>query len=372
VRIVQLNPFFFPYAGGTERRILEIGRRLARRHDVTVVTSRLDGTPREEEMDGVHIVRLPSRYRLRRWWNPPLVSTRGLDDALHGLAPDVIDFHYRWAPSYQRAFVRAGTRSRLAFTYNNTFGEGTGALRLASLANDAWTRRFIRRAHRILCVSAFVQDDLARRGFPRDRLRVAPNGIDADAARQEAGRGRIPDQLAGRRYLAAVGRLVGLKGFDVAVDALARLPPDVHLAICGQGPLHASLARRARRRGVANRLHLLGWVPEADKLRLVQEAAAFVHPARFEAFGIAPPEALAVGTPVVAAATGGLPELVGDGGYLVPVNDPVALAEAAARLLDGNARAEVGARASRRAAAYSWDAAATSTEDVYTECVTEG
>lgn len=367
MRIVQLNPFFFPYAGGTERRILELGKRLARRHEVIVVTSHLPGTAARETIDGVEVRRLPSRFRLERHWNPPLVSTPGVGDELQRLRPDVIDLHYRWAPNYHRAFARAARYSRLAFTYNNTYGEGTGLLRWASLANDAWTRRFIRKADRILCVSRFIQADLVRRGFPQDRLRVVPNGIDAAAARREADTGTVPPALQGKRYVCAVGRLVPIKAFDVAIQALASLPSDVHLAICGEGPERARLARAARANDVGDRVHLLGWVPEADKLRLVREAIAFAHPARFEAFGLAPLEAMALGTPVVAARVGGLVEVVEGAGALVEPDAPDELASALESWMNPRLREASGRACQRRAEAYDWDVAAQSLEAVYDE-----
>jgi glycosyltransferase involved in cell wall biosynthesis len=369
VRIVQLNPFFFPYAGGTERRILELGRRLGRRHEVIVVTSRLPGTPERETVGGVEVRRLPSRFRLERYWNPPLVSTPGVADELKRLAPDVVDYHYRWAPNYHRAFVRAGRHSRLAFTYNNSYGEGTGLLRWASLANDAWTRRFIRRAGRIVCVSRYIRSDLEARGFPADRLRVVPNGVDVEAVDREAAAGHVPDPVSGRRYMAAVGRLVPIKAFDVAVAALPHLPDDVHLALCGEGPERERLARQAEASGVRERVHLLGWVPEADKLRLLREAVGLLHPARFEAFGLAPLEAMATATPVAASSVGGLVELVEGAGTLVPPDDPAALASAAETWLNPELRTAAGRACRRRAEAYDWDAAAEALGAVYEELV---
>ena len=139
----------------------------------------------------------------------------GVADELERLAPDVVDFHYRWAPNYHRAFVRAGRFSRLAFTYNNSFGEGTGVLRWASLANDAWTRRFIRRADRIVCVSRFVRADLETRGFPSDRLCVVPNGVDVASVSAEAAKGTVPKSLRGHRFVAGVHRIVDMPGRTV-------------------------------------------------------------------------------------------------------------------------------------------------------------
>lgn len=367
MRICHLNPYYFPYAGGIERRVQEIGRRLARRHEVFVLTSQLPGTPREETVDGIHVRRLPSKYWFRNLWNPPVARTPHVLEAMRKIRPDVVDYHYRWAPAYARAFLGAGEFSRLVFTYHNTYGEGTGLLRWASLANDWWTKHFIRKSDRIVCISRFIQADLERRGFPADRLTVVPNGVDADALRRQAETGMRPAAVP-EPYVVAVGRLVPTKGYDLVVRALARLPPYLHAVICGDGPERERLERLAQREGVADRLHLLGWVPEADKLRLLREAAAFLHPAHFESFGMAVIEAMAMGAPIVATRVGGLPEVVGDAGLLVEPGRVSALADGARRYLEDPAFRRRASEASvRRARELTWDASARSLERVYDE-----
>lgn len=369
MRICQLNPYYFPYAGGIERRMRELSRRLARRHEVFVLTSQLPGSEQDEDENGVHVRRLPSRYWFRRYWNPPVVSTPKVLEAMRQIRPDVVDYHYRWAPAYARAFLAAHEFSRLVFTYHNTYGEGTGALRWASLANDWWTKRFIRRADRIVCISPFIRDDLERRGFPPDGLRVVPNGVDAEALHEAARGGHRPAGVPDV-FIMAVGRLVPTKGFDLLVRALRSLPISVHAVICGEGPDRRRLERVAESWRVRHRLHLLGWVPEADKLRLLQECLAYVHPARFESFGMAVLEAMAMGAPVVAARVGGLVDLVGESGILVDAENADQVAAAVHGLLreDGR-RKDLGRRSRARAAELSWDRAAASIERLYDEAL---
>ena len=62
MRIVQLNPFHYPFMGGIEHRVHHMSRNLAKRHEVTVVTSRLEGTEKEEWIDGYRVLRLDSRF----------------------------------------------------------------------------------------------------------------------------------------------------------------------------------------------------------------------------------------------------------------------------------------------------------------------
>lgn len=365
MRIVQLNPFYYPYAGGTERRILELGKRLvARGHEVHVVTARLPGTPIQEVQEGLHIHRLPSRFRLQRFWNPPLVSSEGIEATLRELRPDVIDFHYRWARTYSKAYRRVADLCARVFTYNNGYGEGTALLRPLSRLNDRRTRGWISESDQVIAVSEYIRQELVDHGFPAERLDVVPNGISSPRPP-----GAPPADVRGRRYLAACGRLVGFKGYDVAIESLLHLPKDLHLAIAGTGPELGALRRLARRRGVADRVHLLGWIEEDQKQALLAHAECFVHPTRFEAFGIAPLEAMAHGTPVVASRVGGLPEVVGTGGILVDERTPEAFAQAIARQLAAPQRDEASQQAKLQASRYSWDSAADRLERIYAATV---
>ena len=101
MKVVEVNAYHYPYMGGIEHRIHHISRRLGRKHQVTVLTSRLPGTEAAERMDNYDVVRLESRFV--NLYNPPHVITKGILEALEELDPDVVDFHYRWSGTYNRA-----------------------------------------------------------------------------------------------------------------------------------------------------------------------------------------------------------------------------------------------------------------------------
>jgi glycosyltransferase involved in cell wall biosynthesis len=95
-----------------------------------------------------------------------------------------------------------------------------------------------------------------------------------------------------------------------------------------------------------------------------------VMPSIFESLGLAAAEAMSYSKPVVASETGGLPEVVGNGGLLVPAKDPERLSEAINRLLrDDTLRHDLGSKAKERAAQYSWDLATEKIEKIYTSLV---
>lgn len=350
MRIVQLNPFHYPYMGGIEHRTHEISRRLSTRHEVIVLTSRLPGTAEEEVMDGYRVVRLPSRFIGR--YNPPYVTTPGVLDALNSLDADIVDFHYRWAPSYSRAMRRY--EGNWMFTFHNTYGEGEGIGRALSLINDMLFSNMIR-DRRTVCVSEFVRNDLLARGFRRELTDVVSLGVDVyDGPTSE------------EDFILFTGRLVATKGLKHLIEAMRTV--DHTLMIMGRGPEEGSLRSLAKRLGVADKVVFTGHVSEEEKRRLMASCKVFALPSMFESFGLAAAEAMAYGKPVVASNVGGLPEVVGDGGILVPPASPQELAAALDRLLkDDGLRHELGRRARDHIRPFSWDNIAAKIERIYLE-----
>lgn len=170
---------------------------------------------------------------------------------------------------------------------------------------------------RFVTPSAFAAGQLGRLGLPGDRLSVVPNYLPAGefAASTAAGEGR---------YAVAVGRLSAEKGFEFAVRAAAL--SGVPLRIAGDGPLEAELRELAASSGAP--VELLGRVaPERVRELLRGAAMAVVPSVGPDVMPFAALEAMAAGVPVVAARSGSLPEVVGEGSC-VERRDPEALARA--------------------------------------------
>jgi glycosyltransferase involved in cell wall biosynthesis len=157
--------------------------------------------------------------------------------------------------------------------------------------------------------------------------------------------------------VAALGRFVPVKGFDLLVTALPRLAqssPGARLLLIGDGPERERLAALATDLGVSGRVTITGTT--RDVAAYLAAADVFAAPSRNEGMGRALVEAMALGLPVVGAAVGGIPAVVPDGvcGRLVPAADAGALAEALVELAEDAAlRAKLGAAAVERAEAFS-------------------
>jgi glycosyltransferase involved in cell wall biosynthesis len=353
MRIVQLNPFFYPFMGGIEHRIHNVSKRLAKKHEVIVLTSRLPGTEAEEHTDGYAVVRLRSRYL--NLYNPPYVSTKGVQEALEHLAPDVIDLHFRWAPSYTKA-VKSVKCAKL-YTVHNTYGEGVGLMRYASLLNDWTFKRKVGMFDRVVCVSQYLLDQHAQMGYPRDRMLVVPNGVDIPAVGTEDS-----------GFILSLGRLVRVKGLDFLIEAMKNV--DSPLFICGAGPERDRLERKVQRMGLTQKVKFLGRVSEEKKQEMFSTCSMFVMPSLQEAYGVAAAEAMSYGKPVVTTRTGGLPEVVDDAGAMVPPRDAKSLAEAINKLMDDRElRQKLGIVAKKKALHYTWDRTAELLEKAYLNAV---
>lgn len=158
----------------------------------------------------------------------------------------------------------------------------------------------------------------------------------------------VYDQLDARDEsrdgLLFVGRLVSVKGADLAVEAVRRLRKrgiDTTLTICGDGPERDALERQAKEADLENAVTFAGWTEPNELAAHYRRAEGLLVPSRYEPFGIVALEAIASGCPVVATETGGLTEAVGDCGLLVLPDDPAALTDAAERVLRSDVRSEL-------------------------------
>lgn len=187
-----------------------------------------------------------------------------------------------------------------------------------------------RRADRLIAISEATKGILVSDGVnPRD-IAVVPSGIDPDEVRRNAAPPlMIRERLGlapGTPLAVNVAALVDHKDHRTLIHAarLARaLRPDLHWAIAGEGKRRGSLAAEIARLELANRVHLLGYIEEADAL--IREADVFVMSSKEEGLGSVVLNALALERPVVATRAGGLPEMLPPEA-LVPVGDAEGLA----------------------------------------------
>jgi glycosyltransferase involved in cell wall biosynthesis len=305
--------------GGSERHLLTLLPALADR-GLEVAFLGLDD-PAWDPRDFYDALSVPAlRLRAPRDIDPLLMLR-----AVRALDADIVHTHLVHADLYGGVAAKL-RRAKLVSTKHNDDPFRTGPFRHVE-------RELLRLADRVVTITdalrTFTIDEV---GGESSKVETIHYGLDALPAAW--GENAADDVPAGARIVLTASRLSTQKGVDIAVRALAELPEDCVLVVLGDGPERPALEGLAAELGLAERVFLLGRVP--DVAAWLRRAAVYVQPSRWEGFGLGVLEAMHAGLPVVATEISSLPELVVDGvtGYLVPVDDPRSLARAAARALE--------------------------------------
>jgi len=187
-----------------------------------------------------------------------------------------------------------------------------------------------RRLDHTIAVSQMIKDLLIQSGVQASKICVVHDGIDGkrfvrrtepNPMRAELG---IP---ASAIHVGNAGSLVDHKGQSFLIEAAASLVPtfsDLYFSIAGEGPLRQNLQKRILELNLAGHFKLPGFI--RDMPTYYHSLDIYAHPSKMEGMGSAIIEAMACGKPIIAAQSGGIPEIVSDHGYLVAAKDVKALA----------------------------------------------
>ena len=358
------NPWL---SGGGALRAREIYRRLAERHQITLVTGHFPGAPREECQDGLRFVRVGTdrSYALSR-----LSYCRCALACLKRLEWDVWVHEFSaFAPLWASAGLR---RQGILFFQHFV---GPHALKKHPLVGGfSWLAEVLalRAYQRVLTVSPSVREQVENklRGGGV-RVDCVPNGVDARYFALE------PEEQS---FLLYFGRTdIHTKGLDVLVKAFAQIAPDypeLVLKCAGRGsrPEVERLQDLVRRAGLVGRVEVLGGVDEERKGELLRHALFVCMPSRYEGWGIAAVEAAAAGKAVLGTRINGLVDAVREGetGLLVEAGRADDLARGMRRLLDDpSQRRSLGASGRSWARRFDWDDIARGQEEVYLRAAAE-
>ena len=282
---------------------------------------------RAAELDGQMMATAPDS--LRRFWFKQTGRTRILPD-LKALAPRSVHAHFGRGGALALPLAEAlGVPLFVTFHGGDATKETHQRRRLIPTIYQRRLSHLQAYASGFLCVSQFVADRLAAQGFPKAKLITHYIGIDVSGMQQ-------PEQRQGR--LLFIGRLVDKKGVDILLAAMRRLQQSDSktvpgLDIAGSGPLEAELRAQA---ADLSSVRFLGWQTPEQLSRILHKAQAVVVPSRIAADGDCEGlptvvlESIRAGVPVVASDHAGIPEIIRheETGFLVPENDPDALAAA--------------------------------------------
>ncbi|MEV4890521.1 glycosyltransferase [Nonomuraea sp. NPDC059007] len=360
-RILISTDTYPPDVNGTAVFTYRLATGLAERgNEVHVICQSDEGPAKADVVDGVIVHRLRSAPLLVHPTMRVTVPTR-LDRLVEAIDPDVL--HSQGHFVVGRAAINAARRRGVPvvatnhFMPDNLFQFGHVPARLRAKAGQlAWRdfRRIFNRAQRVTTPTPLAAKLLADQGFAGevepvscgiDLTRFHPHTEPKQWARKMFG---LPD----RNTVLFVGRLDEEKRLDDLVRALPYVlnETDAQLAFVGRGNQREVLEQLAKRIGVADRVFMLGFVPDEQMPQAFAAADAFAMPSIAELQSIATLEAMASGLPVVVADAMALPHLVDENGFLFPPRDVIALAKHLTTLLTDDALRERMGKASRELA----------------------
>jgi glycosyltransferase involved in cell wall biosynthesis len=373
MKILTLSHGYPPVISGVTLVVQKVAREMVRRgHQVTVVTASDRGTPYQDQDQGVELLRV--RSAPNPFWSEgrlPLLSYDGLQEIVADIQPDVINTHdsgLLGAQLYRLEHEKGHIPELLTCHYLPryvTHYVNIGDTVEGVVEDIAWeiTIRMLNGFDHVIFPTQTQQRAFIEEGLDIPST-VISNGLDIsrynpDGSGEEdvVARYELPP---GPRIL-AVGRLAKDKKIDVLIQAMAEIPSAhaAHLLLVGRGDDRERLQDLVDSLALQNGVHFLGFVPEEDLPALYRHSDIFAIASDVEVQSIPTLQAAATGLPIVAAEAAALPELVENNtnGYLVPPDNPRALATAIGQILAhpklaekfGQASLEIGRRHAEKA-----------------------
>lgn len=386
MKVVLSSASYWPVLGGLQTITQALACDMSQHgHTVQVVTQRYPRTlPPFERVDGIPVHRwlflAPDGALIRRgrWdlWLAGLYAAPAIrlqfSRLMTQFRPEVVNVHF---PDAQSPFVlrlREQYPFRLVVSLHGdeierwaTNGiERSGDKRHLDVQELQRLRQILQKADSVIACSRYLLDEAIKlEPSIAGKSTVIHNGVDLQRFRDQQAYQRP------RRYVFAFGRLTYKKGFDLLVEAFARVAPAfpaVDLLIAGDGEERHTLAHQVSALNLAERVQFWGQATPEDVVQLLKGCEFVVVPSRREPFGIVVLEAMAAGKAVLATNVGGLPEiLAGSANYSVSVS-VTSLAEAMREWCHHPAEVrEIGRSNLTREADFGWPGALQS----YRQCI---
>jgi glycogen(starch) synthase len=359
------------HVDGLSRALVRAG------HEVVVLTLHHPDVPDDSVVDGVRVLRARSDLP----WLPDDNFLAKMSSASHkivqlttvldGWRPDLVHAHdwlVAWAGDDLRALRDVPFIATIHATEKGRQGGSIPPGQPSGIHSVEWWLTF--QANSVITCSEFMRREVVSAfDLPPAKVHMVPNGVDASIWAPPS---PPPPRGADGPLVVSWGRVQYEKGFQTLVAALPLLRfrhPRLRVVIAGRGTHLGELEAQAQRLGVDHMVRFPGFVPDDELRHLLHTCSAAVIPSLYEPFGIVALEALAAGAPLVAAAAGGLVEVLDDtgAGLLFPPGDVDGLARALERVLSEPDLVAAAHAASQHLVndVYSWDAVAAATVPQY-------
>jgi glycosyltransferase involved in cell wall biosynthesis len=367
MKIAMLVPYFYPHTGGTEKYVKDLSIALTREgHEVTVISTNLPAeknAPAEEMMQGFKVIRLPA---VNMFSYLPVTKKKFDLKMLEGY--DIVHCH---VPSY--GFLREVVEKIpqpviVTFHCDITVSEKYYGIpmpqffiRSVEKPANVMARMLLKRADVVYNTTKTYADTSPVLKY-LENVRHIPIGIFHDHIDEMQKKLGLTEKDKNLKQLLWLGRMAGNKGCDYMVKAMPAILnkfPDTKLVICGDGEEKAHINSLIDKLGIRKSIEMYGMVTFDVLVKLFYSSLVYVFPSinRLEAFGIVQLESFVNYTPVIASDIPGPNAVmdVGTTGYLVPKQDPAAIAEKCIEMLGNPQKAIEMGKAGRKLVETKYD-----------------
>ena len=353
-------------------------------HDVSLFTLDFPGSPSYEEMGGIKVYRASTELGHPNFLTWVLLFNHFLSKRMADLTKlvdfDVMHVH-DWLAAFSGITFKHYTKKPMVLTVHSTEvgrAQGLHSPDSFSINGIEWWATY--EADRVIVCSHSMKEEICNHfNLPEEKVDIIPNAIDSSKYQISVDRGAIRQRYGvgwGEKMILCVGRLVPQKGVEYfirAIPLIARRHPEAKYIIVGEGWSRDILEAEVKATGHANKIRFTGFASDTEVINLMTSADALIVPSIYEPFGIVALEGMATGVPVVASKVGGLAEVIEHektGLFVYPRNiesiawgiDKILSDPDHARWLTENAKEKLHK-------AYSWEAVAMKTVEVYRKVV---
>jgi glycosyltransferase involved in cell wall biosynthesis len=377
--ICVLNPFFYPYKGGTEKVIYELYRRLAKKHNITVITSApLErNRPFTEEISGIKVVRLRTLQEHVPIFPMPFLFFDGLTKALKKENSDIYHINNRYQFFEDTVYTIKNMDKKLALTIHNAKPKNIDRLTddLGDFYDKLWGRKLMHYADLITGVSTSTINTTIPRS-ERYKTHLVFNGVDYKKYIKMSKNDKKVESIRKKlsfygTNIVSNGRLVPQKGqvylMKAFIDLVKHEHKDLNLLIIGSGPLKRKLHRMAKKGGVEKYFKITYGLNDDELPYYYNASDIFALPSLYEPAGLALLEALACEIPSVVSRVGGMPEMAGDCAFYAKPKDYYSIKSRLNYIMENGEKASaLASKARKRVIKYhDWDKIAKKYESLF-------
>ena len=371
--------------GGIARHCEGLAKALVKQnHDVHLFTLDFPGSPEYEEMDGIKVYRASTELGHPNFLTWVLMFNHFLSKKMADVTKtvdfDVMHVH-DWLAAFSGISFKHYIKKPMVLTVHSTEvgrAQGLHSPDSFSINGIEWWSTY--EANRVIVCSESMKDEICNHfNIPEKKVDVIPNAIDATKYQTSADKGAVRQRYGvgwGEKLVLCVGRLVPQKGVEYfirAIPSIARRFPEAKYVIVGEGWSRDLLEAEARASGHSDKIKFTGFASDQDVIDLMTSADVLVVPSIYEPFGIVALEGMATGVPVVASNVGGLAEVIDHDrtGLFVYPRSPESIAWGIGKILSDPDHAQWLTKNAKEKLhkAYSWEAVAMKTVEVYRKVV---